>query len=108
MDKRTSGSTPVVVDKDTAGTSSAGAPSALRSMLAYETRLEQTQTRKRGWRVNPENYSVAQLRGFVFCPGGSTVWPQCGLCAVCAVGHVGCCIGGGEVPYGGKHIILAP
>ena len=42
--------------------------------------------------------------GFVFCPGGSAVWPQCWLCAVCAVGHVGCCVGGG-VPCGGKHII---
>ena len=41
----------------------------------------------------------------VFCPGGSAVWPQCWLCAVCAVGHVGCCVGGG-VPCGGKHIIL--
>jgi len=35
------------------------------------------------------------LRGFVFCLGGSAVWPQCWLCAVCAVGHVGCCVGGG-------------
>jgi len=35
----------------------------------------------------------------VFCPGGSAVWPQCWLCAVCAVGHVGCC-GGGGYPVG--------
>ena len=27
------------------------------------------------------------------------------LCAVCAVGRVGCCVGGG-VPCGGKHIII--
>jgi len=37
--------------------------------------------------------------------GGSAVWPQCWLCAVCAVGHVGCCVEGGGVPCGGKHII---
>ena len=48
----------------------------------------------------------ARLRGFVFCPGGSAVWPQWWLCAVCAVGHVGCCVGGGGVTCGGKHIIL--
>jgi len=30
-----------------------------------------------------------------FYPGGSAVWPQCWLCAVCAVGRVGCCVGGG-------------
>jgi len=42
----------------------------------------------------------ARLRGFVFCPGGSAVWPQCWLCAVCAVGHVGCCVGGGGYPVG--------
>ena len=41
----------------------------------------------------------ARLRGFVFCPGGSAVWPQCWLCAVCAVGHIGCCVGG-EYPVG--------
>jgi len=46
-----------------------------------------------------------RLRGFVFCPGGSAVWLQCWLCAVCAVGHIGCCVGGG-VPCGGKHIII--
>jgi len=34
------------------------------------------------------------------------VWPQCWLCAVCAVGHVGCIVGGGGVPCGGKHIII--
>ena len=47
-----------------------------------------------------------RLRGFVFCPGGSAVWPQCWLCAVCAVGHIGCCVGG-EYPVpceGIKHI----
>ena len=27
------------------------------------------------------------------------MWPQCWLCAVCAVGHIGCC-GGGEYPVG--------
>jgi len=42
---------------------------------------------------------MARLREFVFCPGGSAVWPQCWLCAVCAVGHVGCC-GGGGYPVG--------
>jgi len=35
-----------------------------------------------------------------FCPGGSAVWPQCWLCAVCAVGHVGCCVRGGGYPVG--------
>jgi len=34
-------------------------------------------------------------RGIIFYPGGSAVWPQCWLCAVCAVGRVGCCVGGG-------------
>ena len=34
------------------------------------------------------------------------MWPQCWLCAVCAVGRVGCCVGG--VPCGGKHIIIIP
>ena len=34
-------------------------------------------------------------RGIVFYPGGSAVWPQCWLCAVCAVGRVSCCVGGG-------------
>ena len=33
------------------------------------------------------------------------MWPQCWPCAVCAVGRVGCCVGGG-VPCGGKHIII--
>jgi len=38
-----------------------------------------------------------RLRGIVFCPGGSAVWPQCWLCAVRAVGvgHGSCCVGGG-------------
>jgi len=27
------------------------------------------------------------------------VWPQCWLCAVCAVGRIGCCVGG-EYPVG--------
>ena len=27
------------------------------------------------------------------------MWPQCWLCAVCAVGHIGCCVGG-EYPVG--------
>jgi len=40
--------------------------------------------------------SYIHLRGFVFCPGGSAVWPQCWLCAV---GHIGCCVGG-EYPVG--------
>jgi len=40
-----------------------------------------------------------RLRGFVFCPGGSAVWPECWLCDVCAVGHIGCCVGG-EYPVG--------
>ena len=39
--------------------------------------------------------TVLRLWGFVFGPGGSAVWPQCWLCAECAVGHVGCCVGGG-------------
>jgi len=34
-------------------------------------------------------------RFFAFYPGGSAVWPQCWLCAVCAVGRVGCCVGEG-------------
>ena len=38
--------------------------------------------------------------------GGSEMWPQCWLCAVCAVGRAGCCGGGGGVPCGGKHIII--
>ena len=32
-------------------------------------------------------------------PGGSAVWLQCWLCAMCAVGHIGCCVGG-EYPVG--------
>jgi len=28
------------------------------------------------------------------------VWPQCWLCAVCAVGHVGCCVGEGGTLWG--------
>jgi len=48
----------------------------------------------------------ARLQWFVFYPGGSAMWPQCWLCAVCAVGRVGCCVGGGGVPCGGKHIII--
>jgi len=40
-----------------------------------------------------------RLRGFVFCREGSAVWLQCWLCAVCAVGHIGCCVGG-EYPVG--------
>jgi len=41
------------------------------------------------------------LRGFVFYPGGSAVWPQCWLCAVCAMSRVGCCVGeGGGYPVG--------
>jgi len=48
---------------------------------------------------------ILQIR-FVFCPVGSAMWPQCWLCAVYAVGHVGCCVGGGGVPCGGKHIII--
>ena len=47
---------------------------------------------------------LARLRGFVFYPEGSAVWPQYWLCAVCAVGRVGCCVWG--VPCGGKHIII--
>jgi len=46
----------------------------------------------------------ARLRGFVFYPRGSAMWPQCWLCAVCAVGRVGCCVSGG-ISCGGKHII---
>ena len=49
----------------------------------------------------------ARLRGVVFCPGGSALWPQCWLWAVCAVGHVGCCVCvEGGVTCGGKHIII--
>jgi len=40
------------------------------------------------------------------CGRVSAVWPQCWLCAVCAVGRAGCCVAGG-VPCGGKHIIIA-
>jgi len=54
-----------------------------------------------------ENVNTCSPWGFVFCPGGSAVWPQCWLCAVCAVGHVGCCVCGGA-PCGGKHIGLTP
>jgi len=39
-------------------------------------------------------------------PHCDAVWRQCWLCAVCAVGRAGCCVGGG-VPCGGKHIISA-
>ena len=35
---------------------------------------------------------VGASAGSVFYPGGSAVWPQCWLCAVCAVGNVGCCV----------------
>ena len=41
----------------------------------------------------------ARLRGFVFDPGCSAVWPQCWLCAVCAMGCVGCSVGG-DYPVG--------
>jgi len=44
-------------------------------------------------------WANASTWGFVFCPWGSAVWPQCWLCAVCAVGHIGCCVGG-EYPVG--------
>jgi len=40
---------------------------------------------------------VGASAGFVFCPEGSAVWPQCWLCAVYAVGHVGCWGGGGTL-----------
>jgi len=42
-----------------------------------------------GW-VGP-----ARLRGFVFYPGGSAVWPQCWLCALCAVSAAAGVGGGG-------------
>jgi len=52
--------------------------------------------------------TTPRLRGFIFYPGGSAVWPQCWLCAVCAalwaVSAAVC--GGGGVPCGGKHIII--
>jgi len=45
-------------------------------------------------------------------PGVSAMWPQCWLCAVCAVCHAGCCVrvgwGGGGDPGGGRRIILGP
>ena len=32
---------------------------------------------------------------YIYIPGGSAVWPQCWLCAVRAVGRIGCCVGEG-------------
>jgi len=43
-------------------------------------------------------------RGIFFYPGGGAVWPQCWLCAVCAMGRADCCLGGGTL--WGKHIIM--
>jgi len=34
-------------------------------------------------------------RGLSSTSGGSAVWPQCWLCAVCPVGRAGCCVCGG-------------
>jgi len=46
--------------------------------------------------------------GLSYVLGGNAVSPQCWLCAVCAVGHVGCCVeGGGGGGCGGRHIIIA-
>jgi len=39
-------------------------------------------------------YRERENGGLTLLPGGSAVWPQCWLCAVRAVGHVGCCVGG--------------
>jgi len=50
-------------------------------------------------------------RGIVFYPGGSAVWRQCLLCAGCAVGRAGCCVGGGGYPVGvsiSSFIIMQP
>jgi len=51
-----------------------------------------TQTHNKNNNGGCMSYST---RLFVFCPAGSAVWPQYWLCAVCAVGHVGCCVGAG-------------
>jgi len=43
----------------------------------------------------PFEWGRRVYRGIVFYPGGSAVWRQCWLCAGCAVGRAGCCVGGG-------------
>ena len=43
----------------------------------------------------PIEWGRRVCRGIVFYPGGSAVWRQCWLCAVCAGGRAGCCVGGG-------------
>jgi len=48
----------------------------------------------------PIEWGRRVLQGFVFYPGGSAVWPQCWLCAVCAVGRVGCRVCGGGTLWG--------
>jgi len=48
----------------------------------------------------PIEWGRCVCRGIVFYPEGSAVWRQCWLCAVCAVGRVGCCVGGGRYPMG--------
>jgi len=52
-----------------------------------------------------DRLSGAGASAGVFSSTLGVVWPQCWLCAVCAVGRAGCCVGGG-VPCGGKHIII--
>ena len=38
---------------------------------------------------------LREKSGVCLMPWGSAVWPQCWLCAACAVGRVGCCVGDG-------------
>jgi len=47
----------------------------------------------------PFEWGRCVCRGLSSALWGSAVWPQCWLCAVCAVGHIGCCVGG-EYPVG--------
>jgi len=57
--------------------------------------------------ANTVSMHIHFMQWFIFYPGCSAVWPQCWLCAVCAVGHVGCCVRGGwAVPCGGKQITI--
>jgi len=41
----------------------------------------------------PIEWARRVCRGIVFYPGGSAVWPQCWLRAMCDVGRAGCCVG---------------
>ena len=42
----------------------------------------------------------ARLRGFVFCPWGSAVWPQCCDCVLCVLWAMSAAVLGGGYPVG--------